>query len=597
MSMNPQSPSPHARLFLSQEEWDNLSDKLADPFFVEIASHCRDFVMEFPAKAGDDLTDIGRSLDTPGEKNNLKARTLKNILQRCAVAWHLDRDDAALRLAGKAVDLLCNTVPWAPYRRVDAGAADLHTADLTYCAAFALDVLGRDLTRRQRDMLIYTLRDRGLALYLEGLRQRNWWRHAEFNWGTALHGQAGLGALALEPYDPELSEKVLREAIAGIQYPINDFQPGGGWIEGMMYQATTMGHLIDFALPLYRVKNNDLGLLENRNFHDAFESRTQMIGGDGEPYNFSDCPYGSEEIYLPHAYWFAKHLNRPDWAAFEDRVVKSWRSLKGLFHDTETFWYRETNQETGRWGVRRYYCCDGLDWHFWRGEESWLAFRGGQGGGNRGNWDLGHFILGHGRERFLFDPSHEGRATSCHNAVTIRGFPQSDFARCPVITRRHWEDGCYLCCDMREAFPNILSHYFRHLLLIGDRHLLVLDDIMACRGRRNSAAWHLTTRMDHERRGNDLFLLGTESSARLRFLSEIRGFDVNHWNYRNKPIHTFQWNDGHDRVRSVMPLLISFDGEEPEIETAQDLFTLRLCSHRWHLDLAEGTLSLDDSLV
>lgn len=44
--------------------------------------------------------------------------------------------------------------------------------------------------------------------------------------------------------------------------------------------------------------------------------------------------------------------------------------------------------------------------------------------------------------------------------------------------------GFYLVCDIREAFPHAVSHYNRHLLMIDDSHLLLIDDVAGAEGRR-----------------------------------------------------------------------------------------------------------------
>ena len=46
---------------------------------------------------------------------------------------------------------------------------------------------------------------------------------------------------------------------------------------------------------------------------------------------------------------------------------------------------------------------DGIDWIAWRGERTWLGIRGGYNGGNHSNLDLGHFIFGLDRTRYLVD--------------------------------------------------------------------------------------------------------------------------------------------------------------------------------------------------
>ncbi len=591
------------RLFLSRDEWEKLSERLEDPFFRRVFDNCLEALRLLDEQKGRDITDVPRVLGTSAPHRVSPARVLKNRLQRSAVAWYVTKEQRHLDFAAETLEYACLKMEWRikPWRGLRA--ADLHTGDLLYVAAFGLDVLGPYLSVAQEEVLVAALRDKGLAAYLDGVRLHDWWRHADFNWGTALHGNAGMAALAIQPYEPELAERVLAEAKDGIRYAIENFPAGGGWIEGIMYQSTTVGHLTDFVVPLYRLRGDDLGLLTNPNFHDSLTYRIYMTGGDGRPLNFSNSNERSLEWPLPHAYWWAQELARPDWAYFEDLHPKDWRDVHGLFHDTETFWYRVPHQKTALPELDRLRHFQGLDWVTWHGPKTWLAFRSGFGGGNHGNWDLGHFILGRGRERFLVDPGYGAQQTARHNAVTIRHRDQTDCATATIFRLRELENGFYLVCDLQPAYPHSLSVYRRHLLLIDDEHLLVLDDFTGRHGHRTTAKWHLQTRLPHEWRpgrpdpadagatqDGELVVRGEEAEMVVSFLAPIRFFEAKEWEWHGSAVTTFSWREDWDHVHSIHPVLLSFTAERAECTVELDCFTLTVGSSTYRIDLAEGSI-------
>jgi hypothetical protein len=234
-----------------------------------------------------------------------------------------------------------------------------------------------------------------------------------------------------------------------------------------------------------------------------------------------------------------------------------------------------------------------LDWLTWRGKRSWLAFRSGYNNGNHNNLDLGHFILGYDKERFLIDPGYGAVDTNQHNAITIRGADQAVGATSTVFRVREFPDGFYLVCDLKPAFPAALASYNRHLLFIDDRHLLMLDDILAPQGRRNNAQWHLQTRMTVEKQDERRMLLrGDSAEMTVKFLCGVRSLKAEEWTFREEGVTTISWRDEYDRVHSVHPVLFSF-GEQPhECSFGRDCFVLSLGGKTYEIDLAEGTFEV-----
>lgn len=581
------------RLLLSGSEWDHLPDKLQDPYFAQLAENNDRALQLLHEQKGETILQVPCTLGgplTPRSQHD-QARVLKNILQRSAVAWYLHHDPSHIRRAEQAIDLLTRPETWdAAWMHTMELHAELMTGDLLYCAAFALDVLGRHLDAGRIAALQKVIVAVGLPGYLRGIENGDWWRRCDFNWGTALHGQAGFAALAVEAEHPDLSRRVLDEARRGVQYVIERFPAGGGWTEGLMYQATMLGHLTDFAVALSRTHGDDLGLAANRALADMLDTRPYFILGDGYILNFSNANERGVEYCLPHAFHWARQLNRPEWTAFEEQHTKPWRDTHGLFHDIEAFWFRDVHQTSRTAPLERIRHCPTLDWFIWQGPKTYLAFRSGFNGGNHNNFDLGQIIFGSGVDRFLVDPGYGASATHQHSCVTVRGKDQTDSAVAKIFRVRPFDNGFYLACDLSPTFPHALTHYCRHLLLIDESHLLVVDDLRGALGRRTSAHFHLQTRCPWSREGDTLTLHGTKQNLSVRLLTGLSRFEAKDWQWADLPMTTLVWHDQHDTVHTIHAMLLSLRNEQADCRVDGDLLHLTLGGRNYTIDLAEGRL-------
>lgn len=584
------TPSPC--LFLDRAGWEGLKEKLADPFFKQLHENNLEALRLLEAeKAGGNIADVPWYLGRGGKRTNIPNRVLKNRVIRSAAAWYITRDERYLKLAGEALEAACRSKDWSPEpgRIHGIRGASLETGDLLYTVAFAYDVLFPYLTAAQKKRCVTTLRDVGLAAYLNGLALHDWWERCDFNWGAALHGNAGLAALALRNDEPDLARRVLDEVRAGLVPVIANFHKGGGWIEGVMYQCTTVGHMTDFVVPLYRLTGDDLGLLQNRDFHDTITAWQYLVGGDRRPFNFSNVDAGTTEWGMPHAFWWANKLNRPDWTHFQHEVMRDWRDTHGCFYDVECFWFREPcakSEPPVTDGLKHF---AGIDWLTWKGKRTWLGFRSGFNGGNHNNKDLGHFILGCGAERFLVDPGYGASQTDQHNAVTVRGNGQTDASRARVTRVEAFDGGFVLACDLSACFPYSLKHYVRHLLLLDDAHLLVLDDLLGAEGLRTSARWHLQSRRTWNREGEDLLLNGRDARLRVRFLSDTGYFSAKDWEH-DGPLTTFIWTAAYDRPHNLHPMLLTFGNPSVETRWTREAFEIVIDGKVWRYDIASRRL-------
>jgi hypothetical protein len=444
---------------------------------------------------------------------------------------------------------------------------DLNIADMLFCACAALELFRDRLDPDRRAALVDCVVNRGLAAYLAGLEAREWWRHAEFNWGPVTHGNAGLAALAVAASHPELSRRCLAGAREGVQWSIRALPEDGWWTEGAMYHTTTLAHLSYFAIALERAGGNDLGLSTNPRFAEALESRRSCLSPDGGLFNFSNCPTATTEWFLPHVYWWAERLGRPAWTTFEDRWIKPWSDTHGLFYDIEAFFYRGAHPPMADpQPIEPLQHFRGLDWVTWRGPQSWLAFRSGFNGGNHNNFDLGHFIFGRGTTRYLVDPGYGATETIQHNAVTVRNRSQADGARATITALGELEGaGFHLACDLASCYPHLISRHMRHLLLLGDEHLFVIDEIATRGGFRATAKVHFQTTLPVRRCGEFFEIEGPDGVLRIEQVGPGLTDTTLAWEHREQSLTRMTFRCAADLPEAFLVVHLGF-GEPPPVE-------------------------------
>lgn len=572
-----------ANLFLSQDEWEELPARCKDPWFARIAER---------NERG--LAHIDRLLAPTGlspERSDVPCRTIKVRLQRAAAAWYLTRDERRLRAVEECVDWLLETANWhitIVGHRLEH--FDLNMGDLLYCAVFAADVCGAYLCEARVRGLVERIIDPGLAEYVAGIEAGEWWSDCDFNWSSATHGNAGLAALLLRDSHPGLSAAILERARRGLRIAIDALPAGGGYIEGPMYQVTLLAHLTDFVLAHLRVTGDDLGLTGNDAFARVLDSRMYMIGGDGRPINVSDCGEDIVEYFFPGTYWWARRLDRPDWAGFEDRHLKPETDVHGLFHDVETFWYRSPFQESEPPSLDRLKHFGGLDWVKWTGRRSWLLFRGGSNAGNHNNLDLGHFVYGTGADRFLVDPGYGAVETSRHNAVTIEGREQLRGANAPIVLLEKTDVGLYLVCDLSGCYPEPLERHVRHLLLDDEYGLVVIDDVEAG-AEPMLPSFHVQTRLPSRVTGGELTIEGSGGSLAVRFVPALPPPERVAWEWRGLPVTSFNWQPGAPLRRLRQAVLLTPDAAGATVVFEADRARVVIASRVYSIDCATGGMT------
>jgi hypothetical protein len=593
-------------IFLPESDWLTLKEKLKDPLFE--ALHLQN------EKAVDCILETGEA-DFWNLPEDLRDKTSKPIypggyrifrhkLYRSAVSWRITGREDSLREALRTVDHMLMRDEWHTAKIVvNLSHGDLRTADIWVNACFALEALAPALGNKRKQALVDLLTEWALPAYLRGIEEGDWWRRANFNWGAALHGGAGMAALCVKDLVPDLSANVLEEVKDGLRFVIANLPQGGGWTEGLMYQTTTLGHLTDFVAALLAVTGDDLGLRKNPRLHDNLHSRPWMIGGDLRHINFSDTNEKSDEWRLPHGWWWADQCGHPEWAGFEAAFPRAGHYTGGVFLDVELFWFRKPFQEfipwqspTGLWHSRD------LDWLSWKQGKCWLAFRSGFNGGNHNNRDLGQMVFGFGEERILIDPGYGKGETRQHSCIDLSGNSQGLASTAKLFTVETYTAGdrqlLYLCCDLSDVYSHKINFHFRHVLVDSRGMLVVFDDLRGKQNIRLGAAGHLQLSLQPRSTPEGSYSLddSPNSAYNLHFFPGTVAAETREWKAAGT-VHTLCYKSKKDANTFRKGFVLHPDNlPPPEIELLTDTNQLKIsqATHQVHINLDEGFCRIRD---
>jgi hypothetical protein len=194
-------------LFLNQEQWKSLSTYLDDPYFKDI--HERN-LKALERMGGEEFKkenpDFSKSVNSA-----TRERVLKQWIERGTVAWYITGEEKYLKMATEALVASCRSRDWVIEMPGDyhINGGNLKTAELTYNVAFGYDALHNFLDDDVKRECTKTLIEKGIRTYLNGHALNDWWVHCDFNWNSALHGNAGIAAMVIHDVNAELSDYVL----------------------------------------------------------------------------------------------------------------------------------------------------------------------------------------------------------------------------------------------------------------------------------------------------------------------------------------------------------------------------------------------------
>jgi len=376
-------------------------------------------------------------------------------------------------------------------------AADVATA---YDALFA-ELSARERTKTERYL------ERAMTVYLAEIRRGNWWYGCGANpSNTVPVGAAGggLAALALLHSTP-LAEEVSRRAPEMVNKWYKAISPDGGCVEGSLYWNYGLSHQLMLGHALLGATGEAHGLLDAPALRKNVRFVETQLGGDDKFFTFNDtqpwltgvsiCADFGSRFDQPLMLWMADHMVRqmaaegaakevrgPLWQAF---LWRSRRPAPAEFPGAPTL----AVLDVMNWGVMR---SDGS-----HAPNLVVGVKGHAGIlTHHGQADLGSFVLQARGEPFLIDPGYYQPAAAAHTLPLVDGQGPGDgkgnSGGAPITGA--WESGPWraMTVDATSAYQkeSPARRVRRHLVMCGDRAVVVLDDVLPAEGRPGNVTTH-----------------------------------------------------------------------------------------------------------
>jgi hypothetical protein len=499
--------------------------------------------------------------------------------------WLVTRDRRLIAAATRAVEAAERFTEIAPQ-------IHLHEGMVAGSLALAYDAFYPHLSRGDRGAW-QTLLLRLLRLYLKTAHGRSWTVTTNANANPVGNGGCGLAALALWREYPALAERCLEYARRNIRRWRNYCQgPDGGNTEGVQYWQYGMENLLRFALALERVTGRDDGLLSHPSIRNAMNMVRVSLCNDGALHGVNDTvpmPIGGAIGWFvagrfgdAFGLWYGDHAQR--WCAERRAAGKPIAYAPGV---AEMLLYRPgVAESSAAQALPLAFKLDSIQYGIIRSGQNfdcrWTAgLKGSRPPYTHHNQpDTGSLFIDLRGERLIIDPGYfkpaptdhslaliggkgpvqprgrTGSITACAVGGRLRGGevgvalrrdacprdgargPPSSYCRVTEALPCTERTGLrYLAVDATAAYANA-ARVVRHIVLVGEDGLVLLDDIVAC--ERVTAQYQCGGATSALEGGRSLVVAGNQARLRMDLLTRTdavfalkpeRSLHDTHWGY------------------------------------------------------------------
>ena len=186
----------------------------------------------------------------------------------------------------------------------------LDTAEMLHAFAIGYDWLYAALTPPQRQIMLDSMRTKGIWPALDAYRAKDEWTTYSGNWNVVVNSSIGIAALAIGSDDAALSQTALDRVKVSLPNGLKAYENGGGYDEGITYWSYSTTYLATYVAALRTAINSDAAILSSPGLSRTGAFGASLRGPSGSTFNFGDA-YDNEattEALLGLEYLF----NDPD---------------------------------------------------------------------------------------------------------------------------------------------------------------------------------------------------------------------------------------------------------------------------------------------
>jgi hypothetical protein len=269
----------------------------------------------------------------------------------------------------------------------------------------------------------------------------------------------------------------------------------GAYPEGVLYWNFGVTWYLALAEVLQRVTGDDHGLLDFDVFKNTDQFVATMIGGDGVTVPFADSQPFNAGAGIAHL--LGQRHNQPLLRWFADDMVARRDERDGFaYWDREMFRvfaavWRDDKPPVKFPGLPTLSILESVQWGTIRSDSAakpalQVSLKGNPGRKlSHSQPDLGSFMLYAGGEAFIIDPGYYQPESDKHSLPLVDGVGMDQGNPAPI---RGWEKGKIrgLSVDLSKAYDTKKergpARVLRHLVMLGDHTVVLLDDIVPANG-------------------------------------------------------------------------------------------------------------------
>lgn len=361
------------------------------------------------AKADKTLSEKVSVYEKPDGKRLLTvSRRVRDRVAELALVARLENDPRYAERAWRELEAAAAFPDWNPAHFLD-------TAEMTHAFALGYDWLYDRWSEEQRRVLRAAIVEKGLKCGLKVYESKKGWPRNENNWNQVCNGGLISGALAIADAEPELAERIVREAVRSVPLAMRHYEPDGAGTEGVTYWGYASHYNIVLLSALQTALGTDFGLSKVGAFGKSGYYPMYLCGAGHWSFDFADCSV--VRISEPQHFWLARHYGEPLFSRFRLEALESREETGNIW---DLLWFDDSGRSADLTTLP-------LDRHF-RGAEcasmrtSWdkdaliVGIQAGDTmnlGGHR-HLDLGSFIVDALGERWIIDSGKEHETYMVH---------------------------------------------------------------------------------------------------------------------------------------------------------------------------------------
>lgn len=491
----------HPRLMATKEDFSRIkkqirTEKSLSAKYKSIKAKADSILKEDPVKY--DLPDGIRLLSV--------SRKVLDRIQTLAFVYNISNEEkyadrAILELMTISND---NLFPdWNPAHFLD-------TAEMTNAAAIGYDWLYNYLTESQRSIIRNAIVKKGLNEAMNLYSSKKGWVDNSDNWNAVCNGGIGIGALTIADEGDEfelLSGKILEHAINSIQLSLSQFNPDGGWYEGLSYWDYAVTYTAYFLSSLDSSLGTNYSLDRTPGLSSTGDFPIYVTGSNGS-FNFADSPV--QKLKSPSILWLANKFSKGEYIWYYNKVASSIDS-----NIMSLIWYDKSIKATAPKEEDKLFNniqLATMHTSLLNSNDTFVGFKAGKNNLTHSDLDIGTFVYDTLGERWFCDLGSEDynlsgywnrgidgdrwnyykKSTEGHNTLLINpkvNLNQNVNAETKISAFKSTDKKAFLIADITDAYIEDALSVKRGLTLYKDSGSVVIQDEINL--KRPSDVWWL----------------------------------------------------------------------------------------------------------